>query len=224
MDNTQTPNKIALYRAKKGLNQQQMADLLGVTKNYIGMLERGERSMSSKIKLLLNELEQNTQKPTTQINVVKVNPNIMEVPLVSQYAYAGFLSGYADPEYIESLPKVAFTTKDTHKGNYLAFEVRGDSMNNGKVESMLDSDVILCREIPQHHWRNKLHIDKWNFLITTIDEGMVIKRIIKHDTENHIITLHSLNEDKELYPDFELSLNRVAKIYNIVKINRDPFL
>lgn len=34
--------------------------------------------------------------------------NIMWVPLVNQRAYAGFLNGYADHEYIEDLPKIPF--------------------------------------------------------------------------------------------------------------------
>ena len=32
--------------------------------------------------------------------------NIMYVPMVNQYAYAGYMRGYSDAEYIDSLPKM----------------------------------------------------------------------------------------------------------------------
>lgn len=34
------------YRAKKGLTHQQVADLIGISRQYFGMIENGERSPS----------------------------------------------------------------------------------------------------------------------------------------------------------------------------------
>lgn len=143
--------------------------------------------------------------------------NIVYAPLVSQYAYAGYISGYADEEYIEHLPIVPFVASHDAKGNYVAFEVRGDSMDDGTDDGYKEGDRVLGREIPQDLWANsKLHIRKWDFVIVH-SEGILIKRIIKHDVEKHLITIHSLNE---FYEDRIINLKDVKKIFNVIELQR----
>lgn len=118
--------------------------------------------------------------------------HIIYVPLVNQYAYAGYLCGYADAEYIESLPTIPFIVDQEAHGKYMAFEVKGDSMDDGTDEAYKEGDRLLCREIYQQYWaESKLHIRKWDFVIVH-KEGILIKRIIDHDVENCTITIHSL--------------------------------
>lgn len=143
--------------------------------------------------------------------------HIVFAPLVSQYAYAGYLSGYADDEYIESLPVVPFFADHEAKGNYVAFEVRGDSMDNGTDEGYMEGDRLLGREIPPDLWvSSKLHIRKWDFIIVHT-EGILIKRIIAHDVDKHLITIHSLNE---MYEDKVLDLKDIRKIFNVIELQR----
>lgn len=143
--------------------------------------------------------------------------HIVFAPLVSQYAYAGYLSGYADEEYIEGLPVVPFFADHEAKGNYVAFEVRGDSMDDGTDEGYMEGDRVLGREISPDLWANsKLHIRKWDFIIVHT-EGILIKRIIAHDVEKHLITIHSLND---MYEDKVLDLKDVRKIFNVIELQR----
>lgn len=143
--------------------------------------------------------------------------HIVFAPLVSQYAYAGYLSGYADEEYIEGLPVVPFFADHEAKGNYVAFEVRGDSMDDGTDEGYMEGDRVLGREISPDLWVNsKLHIRKWDFVIVHT-EGILIKRIIAHDVEKHLITIHSLND---MYEDKVLDLKDVRKIFNVIELQR----
>ena len=143
--------------------------------------------------------------------------HIVFAPLVSQYAYAGYLSGYADEEYIEGLPVVPFFADHEAKGNYVAFEVRGDSMDDGTDEGYMDGDRILGREIPPDLWvSSKLHIRKWDFIIVHT-EGILIKRIIAHGVDKHLITIHSLND---MYEDKVLDLKDVRKIFNVIELQR----
>lgn len=142
---------------------------------------------------------------------------IIQVPLVNQYAYAGYLSGYQTDTYIDSLPTIPFIADHEMKGNYIAFEVKGDSMNDGTEESYLEGDKLFCREIPQHLWvDSKLHIRKWDFVIVH-EEGILIKRIIDHDVQNHTITVHSLND---FYTDKVIDLADVRQIFNVVEMQR----
>lgn len=143
--------------------------------------------------------------------------HIVFAPLVSQYAYAGYLSGYADEEYIEGLPVVPFFADHEAKGNYVAFEVRGDSMDDGTDEGYMEGDRVLGREIPPDLWvSSKLHIRKWDFIIVHT-EGILIKRIIAHDVDKHLITIHSLND---MYEDKVLDLKDVRKIFNVIELQR----
>lgn len=152
----------------------------------------------------------------------EVEPAIIEFenfPFVSQRAYAGYLSGYADPEYVETLPTVAFPVDHTPLGEYLVFEVKGDSMDDGTYESYLEGDLLLCREVRMDLWKeSKLHFTKWDFVIVH-EEGVLVKRIIDHNVENHTITIHSLNPSPE-YPDRVIDLAEVRQILNVVSMMR----
>lgn len=140
---------------------------------------------------------------------------IMMVPLVNQYAHAGYMAGYADTEYIEMLPKIPWVVDHEYKGKYVSFEVRGDSMDDGMKHSYEQGDILLCREIHPDYWKCKLHIRQWDaFVIVHKTEGIVIKQIIDHDVENGIITCHSFNP---LYPDFKVNLREVSQLFNVVK-------
>ena len=142
---------------------------------------------------------------------------IINVPLVNQYAYAGYLSGYSDVEYIESLPTIPFIVDHEAHGHYIAFEVRGDSMNDGTEESYLEGDRLLCREIKRELWADsKLHIRKWDFVIVHKD-GILIKRILDHNVEEGTITMHSLNP---IYPDRVINLAEVYQIFNVIEFWR----
>ena len=48
-------------------------------------------------------------------------------------------------------------------------------------------------------------------------EGILIKRIIAHDVENHTITIHSLNP---MYKDEVLDLADVRQIFSVVESRR----
>lgn len=142
--------------------------------------------------------------------------NFMFVPLINQYAYAGFMSGYSDPMYIENLPKIPFIVDQEYKGHYLCFEVKGDSMDDGTKRSLEAGNILLCREIYPEYWKSKLHIKQWDaFVIAHRTEGICVKQIIDHDVEKGIITCHSYNP---LFEDFKVSLSEVVKLYNVVQV------
>lgn len=157
--------------------------------------------------------------PATNIQPVNLaEKTIMYTPLVNKYAYAGYLSGFGDGEYIQSLPSLPMIADREGKGIYMAFEVKGDSMDDGTRDSYEPGDIIIARQIAQHHWQNKLHIRKYDFVVVHKSEGILLKKIVKHDTALGTITLHSLNP---LYDDLTVHLNDVAQIFNVIKVERE---
>jgi phage repressor protein C with HTH and peptisase S24 domain len=161
-----------------------------------------------------------TKKQATKDEATRVDlydQNIMWVPLVASYAHAGYMSGYADPEFLDSLPKEPFPADREYKGTYMCFEVKGDSMDDDSKRAICQGDKLLCRELGRQHWKNKLHIHKYDFVIGMKTDGLVVKQIVAHDVANGIITLHSLNP---LYEDYDVKLEDVAVLFNVVEIKR----
>lgn len=139
------------------------------------------------------------------------------VPLVSAYAHAGYLCGYGDSEYLDSLPMVPFLPDRRMTGNYVAFEVKGDSMDDGTADSYKDGEVLICREVEPEYYRNdKLHISKRDFVIVHKD-GILVKRIIAHDVAHHLIKIHSLNP---VYKDETINLADVRQVFSVVSSQR----
>ena len=212
--------KAGTFAKEIGINPTQIYDL------QRGKIKRISEGIATKILSVYPHynkawLLSGEGSPEKKINS-EVEPAIIEFenfPLVSQRAYAGYLSGYADPEYVETLPTVAFPVDHTPLGKYLVFEVKGDSMDDGTYESYLEGDLLLCREVRMDLWKeSKLHFTKWDFVIVH-EEGVLVKRIIDHNVENHTITIHSLNPSPE-YPDRVIDLAEVRQILNVVSMMR----
>lgn len=162
-----------------------------------------------------NMLNTYKQEEVTQITT----GGVMMVPLVNQYAHAGYMSGYADVGYLETLPKIPWVVDREYKGKYISFEVRGDSMDDGLKHSYEQGDILLCREVSPEYWTCKLHINAWDaFVIVHKTDGIVLKQILEHDVEKGVITCHSFNP---LYEDFKIDLREVAQIFNVVKLQKN---
>lgn len=143
----------------------------------------------------------------------------MGTELVPVYAQAGYLTGFADKEYLEELPKHYITVDRYVRGKYRSFEISGDSMDNGDIrEAMPNGTIATGREVKREHWISKLHNHQWpNWIFVHKTEGIIAKQIAHQDIKNGVLVLRSLNPDKDKYPDFEVHLDELEQIYNIVK-------
>lgn len=177
------------------------------------MLKTESENMPSSIMEDKIVLQNHNVKNDEIVNII--DSSVMLVPLVNQYVHAGYMSGYADEEYVETLPKIPWIVDKEYKGRYISFEVKGDSMDDGLKHSYEQGDILLCREINPDYWKCKLHIHQWDaFVIVHKTEGIVVKQIIDHDVEKGIITVHSFNP---IYEDYKIDLREVAQIFNVVK-------
>ncbi|MFC3353752.1 S24 family peptidase [Sphingobacterium zeae] len=150
----------------------------------------------------------------------EISPGVyrMKVPLMAETAKAGSLTGYADAEFIEDQEYIFTTVYKYHKGNYRAFKVIGDSMDVDRRVTFVHGDILIAREIKKDFWKSRFHTHKYPFYVfVTKSDGIIFKELTAHDVDGGIVKLHSLNEDKDTYPDFELSLDDVEYIFNVVK-------
>lgn len=226
--------RVEFIMNKEGLNKNSFSKAINLSNNVTitRILNEKRKPSNSTIDKILKAFPKYSRKwltegvgdpliPDAEYMAYKIecspalDTNVMMVPLVNQYAHAGYMSGYADEEYVETLPKIPWIVDKEYKGRYISFEVKGDSMDDGLKHSYEQGDILLCREINPDYWKCKLHIHQWDaFVIVHKTEGIVVKQIIDHDVEKGIITVHSFNP---IYEDYKIDLREVAQIFNVVK-------
>jgi len=208
----------------------QIAELIEQPLQVVSKLLSGERiitleqasalSRNSRINiiwLLTGNGSEIVEREDSNATVFSKPTDATTAPLISQYAYAGYLSGFADPDFLECQPQ--FTASKKHNGgHYIAFEIKGDSMDDGTRRSICEGDIVLARELQKLHWQNKLHIPKV-FIIVHKTDGIICKEITKHDVKSGVITCHSWNPDPD-YEDFELNLRDVMQLFYVKEISR----
>jgi len=139
---------------------------------------------------------------------------LMEIPVVPIEAL-----GSPDDEWQEIVrdedgEKVTIEVNEVHHGNYVAFRVNGDSMDNGMRSSFGRGDIVCVRELSRDKWLPKLHYKQWPYWVVCFGNNIRLKQIIAHDGPT--ITLHSLNPSPE-YTDFQLNLDDISRLFNVVK-------
>jgi transcriptional regulator with XRE-family HTH domain len=210
---------IKFLRKKKGLTQQQFADEIGIKRSLVGAYEEDRADpkyeLLKKIALyfdisvddFINETinEKWAPKPKgnpANLRVLSItvdkedNENIEMVPVK---ASAGYLNGYADPEYVAQLPK--FYLPMFKQGTYRAFEIKGDSM------LPLQSGTVIIGEYVEN-WADVKAGDTYVVLSKT--EGIVYKRIGSKYRDNKKLKLLSDNPSYEAY---EISGEDILEIW-----------
>ncbi len=124
------------------------------------------------------------------------------VTLVPAKAAAGYLNGYADPEYIESLPtfNLPFDRFRTDR-TYRTFQIKGDSML--PIES---GSYIICEYVLNWHDVR----DGYPYIVVTANDGIVFKRLQNRIKDSGTFLLKSDNLE---YEPFELDPNDILEIW-----------
>lgn len=208
----------------RGIKVKDFCEDLGLTEQGFAKLIRANSTKIETLELIANKLNvpiatffeeaHDADSPHEELNPLE-EPNFMHIPVVPIYAQAGFLKGFGDGKYMESLPTMPVVTDRNFKGNYMIFEVRGDSMDDGSSRSLVSGDKLMAREVRQEYWHSTLHYRSWFFVIVHRTEGILVKQIVSHDVETGVIICHSLNP---LFEDFKINLADVAQLYNVVQI------
>ncbi|MCW4470589.1 DUF1870 family protein [Flavobacterium sp. MFBS3-15] len=232
--------EIKELRISLKLKQQDFADLLNVSKSSVQKWESGERSPDD---IQLRKLEEVSQRHTELNDIATVDPYelqftknknanhftrlpngqyYMSMPLAEHNIQAGFLDSYQDIEALNGMSQHGMIVDKPAKGRYLAFRVKGDSMDDGTSDAIPQNYVVATRELQRQHWTSPIRYKDFRFWViyTTESKYPLLKQIIDHDTEKGIITCHSLNDSPE-YRDFQLSLNDVQALFYVINVQRD---
>ncbi|WP_267402221.1 MULTISPECIES: LexA family transcriptional regulator [unclassified Chryseobacterium] len=211
-------DNIRFLRGKKGLSQQSFADeILIISRDRYSKYENGRseapyevlikisKYFNVSIDLLLTvdirkyPLEDVLKLPDNRIVlpvvVDKLGNNSIEI--VPQKASMGYLSGYSDPEYIESLQRISlpFLTN----GKYRAFPAKGDSMPPFK-----DGSYIIGKYIENIE---DLKPNR-SYVFVTLNDGISYKRF-KNKNENFVM----VTSDNSFYEPYEIPLGEIVEIW-----------
>lgn len=137
---------------------------------------------------------------------------VKELPFM---AYASFSESLESGMAYEDFNTAMFNVDRVGKGHYMAFTVKGESMNGGKIYDTPDGAKVLGREVGKHLWKSGFHQNDYGFIILCT-ENIFHKDIVGFDSETGVITCHSRNSSPE-YSDFELNLNDCYQIFKVIK-------
>jgi transcriptional regulator with XRE-family HTH domain len=209
-------SNIKFLRKKRGLTQQQFADQINIKRSLVGAYEEEraepkydllkviaaffEISIDDFIKEEINEKWQPKPKGNLRILSISVDKDGDEnIEMVPVKASAGYLNGYADPEYVAALPK--FYLPMFKQGTYRAFEIKGDSM------LPLVSGTVIIGE----------YVENWadvkageTYVVVSKSDGVVYKRIGNRFKENKKLKLVS---DNPVYEPYEINGEDVLEIW-----------
>ena len=212
-------SNIRHLRYLKGLTQEQLAEEFCIPRSRIGSYEEGRSEppiemlihLSDYFKVPVDILVKNDLTPSTDFSFIEVgnqrvlfpitvdadNEDLIEVVPVK--ASAGYLKGYADPEYIEKLEQIKLPFLPT--GKHRAFPIKGDSMLPLKDGSYVVAKFVEdLRDLQSGH----------TYIVVTLNEGIVYKRVYNElEKEQKLI----LKSDNEVYEPFEVPLTEVLEAW-----------
>ncbi len=214
-------DNLRYLRVKNNMTQQNIADALlipreryakyeGTTDPPLDCLQRISRYFHVSIDLLLSfdirrvpyenliQLEEN--RILLPITVDSDGENRIEI--IPEKAKAGYLTGYSDPEFIEALQYISLPF--LKKGKFRAFPIEGDSMPPHKQGSFIVGKYI-----------EKLADIKEGktYVVLTINDGIVYKRIYRKPKRETIFIFHS---DNIGYKPYEVKANEILEVWEHV--------
>lgn len=198
---------IAHLRKLKGFTQEAFADEFAIKKSRLGAWEENRSSPPVEMLMILSDffrlpidilvrhdLTKADSIPSIDIGGQRIlfpvqvdMKNNDNIELVNLKASAGYLDGYADPDFVEELPRIGLPF--LRGGKFRAFPIKGDSMPPFK-----EGSYIIGKFIEDKTALRRGH----TYVVLTKEEGLVYKRIYP-DKHQKVLHLHSDNPRYEPY-------------------------
>jgi transcriptional regulator with XRE-family HTH domain len=210
-------------RKLRGLTQSQLAAKIGVNRSVIGAYEEGRAeprldtitNLAHYFEVSLDELimgGKGSGKVDTEGSNLRVIPITVDastdrelITVVPEKARAGYLGGFGDLDFVESLPRFSLPLPELKQDRtYRAFQIEGDSML-----PLLPGTYVLGQFV--QNW-NQVR-NKEGYVVVTKDDGILYKRVENHlDSDDHFI----LKSDNKAYQDIVVSVAQVHEIWKAV--------
>lgn len=214
---------IAHLRKLKELSQGALAETLKVPRTTLGSWEEGKSSPTNEalvaiarffdvsvdtlltidlthVKDLKSLIEIGGKRVLFPIVVDKEGNDLIE--LVPVKASAGYMTGYNNPEFIQSLPRISLPY--IANGKYRGFPIVGDSM------PPLEKGAFVIGKYLENLSEIK---DGKTYIILTQNDGLVYKRIHQFNISDGYLMLHS---DNSYYMPYKLPFEEIFEVWEFV--------
>lgn len=131
----------------------------------------------------------------------KGNENVV---FVSTKARAGYLNGYGDTDYIESLP--SFNMPLLTNGTFRCFEVQGNSM----IQTFYDGDLVFGKYVEAISDIKNNDV----YIIVSKNDGVVLKRVLNYTEDQQKLILKSDNKDGN-FPNYTILSEDVKEVWKV---------
>jgi len=203
-------------RKLRGWTQEEFANKLNIKRSLIGAYEE-ERAdprldvleiVADMFKLSLDELllqdVSNVSSAGSSYLAKRRQQKMMSadrnlIHFVPVKAAAGYLTSYADSEFIDELN--TFTLPMLSGGNYRAFEIIGDSMLPTPSGSIIVGEKIESLD----DVKNNLA-----YIVVSRNEGIVYKRIVKNNRSKNKVSLVS---DNPTYQPYQVNAEDIVELW-----------
>lgn len=202
-------------RKLRGWTQEEFANKLNIKRSLIGAYEE-ERAdprldvleiVADMFKLSLDELLLKDVSNTSNSNsylmkrrqqkMMTADRNLIHfVPIK---AAAGYMTGYADSEFIDELN--TFTLPMLSGGNYRAFEIIGDSMLPTPSGSIIVGEKVDSMDDVKNNNA---------YIVVSRNEGIVYKRIVKNNRSRAKVSLVS---DNPSYQPYQVNTDDIVELW-----------
>lgn len=205
-------------RKLRGLTQEEFSNKLGIKRSLLGAYEEeradpridvlelvGDMFKLSLDELLLKDLGDVKGNYLAKRRAQKMaTGNSNEIQLVPVKAAAGYLAGYADPEFLDELN--TFTLPMMAPGSYRAFEIVGDSMLPTPSGSVIVGEKVDDVEDVKNNN---------TYIVISRNEGIVYKRVMKNTRTRSKFTLIS---DNIAYQPYNINAEDVIELWKATMV------
>jgi transcriptional regulator with XRE-family HTH domain len=210
---SQAGKNLKYLRKLRGWTQEEFANKLKIKRSLLGAYEeeRAEprievlETVSSIFKITLDELllkDIGGAKGGTYLEKrrqLKMSASVAEITYVPVKAAAGYLAGFADPEFIDELN--TFTLPMLGAGSYRAFEIVGDSMLPTQSGSVIVGERI--EDLDSVKSSN-------TYIVVSRTDGIVYKRVLKNNRSKSKVTLVS---DNPTYQPYQVNADDILEVW-----------
>ena len=222
-----SPQELIEIRRNLGLNQAEFASKIGYRREVVSKIENGKMEASrwfmEAVQNLINsvsgaydrgdvkilgKISQNAlrrpSKPYMDFRrSQKAEVDILAVPLVGIKAQAGYVKGFEQTDFLETLDRFSLPPGVNPKGlEWSYFEVDGDSME----PTLSSGDVLLTSLLPQEDWNEAKNFSV--YVILTNDQ-LLVKRVYRKNEKQWIL----LSDNEENNPQVVLDLSNVKQVW-----------
>ncbi|WP_420603420.1 XRE family transcriptional regulator [Flagellimonas sp.] len=228
---------IKQLRRNKGVSQTLLAEAVGVSLRTIQTYEQKDANIPTKnlskiaayfdltiAELYLravNEMSDTYAENKTFIkhgcvfNPLDHGKYTVQIPLVLVERQKNYIKSLAESRLGNSPFRTNFVIDFVEEDAYKAFEVSGDSMNDGSIDAIPNKAIVLGVKTRKESFVRESNLMIGKIYILVCKDRIICKKITGVDSAKNI-QCHNLNESPE-YQDFELPFEDVLEIFRIVK-------